>query len=58
MNTTTTTETTTEFVASNTVTPRWMQEVVDAANVRTGMVRVTRRETPFGRFVVAVEVAA
>lgn len=57
MTDTTTTETTADFVRSNTVTPRWMQEVVDAANEADRDVRVTRRSLPFGQYVVAVKVA-
>ena len=48
---TNTVQTTTEFVAAQVVMPAWMQEVADEAGPE-GSVRVTRKVTPFGTFVV------
>ena len=57
MDTTTATMTTQGFRMTQVIMPRWMQEVVDAADDVGADVQVTRRSTPFGTFVVAVEVA-
>ena len=54
MTTSTTTETTAAFAASQTVVPAWMQDVIDIADARGTDVRVTRQVTPFGTFVRSV----
>ena len=46
-----------DFIATQTVVPQWMQDVIEAAGGEHARVRVTRKVTPFGTYVVGLEAA-